>query len=272
MLDEQGMNRMSTAKTLSKVLSVQELRYLIGLHFDFVRATQRRLQKQISKALGEPASENDESSALMARLCEFAADVIARRLKRNRRTVPLFAAKDMARFIPTMLDLLQRQQGKRLRADERRQLQCRLKALIAEYGQLGLLGNQAEAGAGSSYEQCWKWVGVVQEVAAERRISPEKAVATPGARDEITRRLSSKRQYTAAMRKKISSIEGRMKAYFNQLVQFAQVDEADKEAAVEVADVYRDFQRELQHQFKRASEAVKRVATRWLEEEVTRIY
>ena len=63
-----------------------------------------------------------------------------------------------------------------------------------------------------------------------------------------------------------------MKAYFNQLVQFAQVDETDKEAAVELGDLYRDFQRELQHQFKRASEAVKRVATRWLEEEVARIY
>ncbi|MEX2119246.1 MAG: hypothetical protein WD847_06525 [Pirellulales bacterium] len=109
------MNPISERKTPSKALSVQELRSLIGLHFDFVQATQRKLQERVGKALGAPATENDQSSVLMARLCEFAADVIARRLKRNRRTVPLFAEKDMARFIPTMLDLLEGQRANRLR-------------------------------------------------------------------------------------------------------------------------------------------------------------
>lgn len=175
-----------------ETLTVEELKSLILARSRAEQSKQTKLQERIQSALGQPAQkEGAGDAAFKNKVIDWISDLLARRLKRNRRTVPLLSSRDFTRFFSFILDTIA-QMGIELEAAERKNFKKDMKGIFKNV--LETIPSMVPRGK-NHYEVYWRWARTVFDLAAERGVPPTELLALESATDEITRRLFTKKQF-----------------------------------------------------------------------------
>lgn len=164
-------------------LSVDELRTMLHGYFKLYRRRQAHMQRYLEEAfreqpqedesepmeIGEDDKPEDKESLLpvvQIKLEEMLIDVIAHRLKRNRRSVPLLTPRIIGRCIGTLINELDEGMSK----TERGIARVFFADMLVE--QCRVLAGMVSLGDEDAYEHHWKWIRIVLDLAQERRMTP----------------------------------------------------------------------------------------------------
>lgn len=251
----------------SKMPTVEELEAMLRASLTLSIAQQAAMQKRFAESTGTAAEEQPQNNLIVTKMFDRIADTIARRLKRNRRTVPLVSIRDLTKLIPEILDASTQDNGNELDIEVREALikytQTLFKNLLSSISETGLPGEDP-------YEWYQRWAKTALEVAAGGGISPAELVATESGSDEITRRMYTRKQYVARCRrsmKKIVSIPGLKKILLDPLLSL--LIEKDSE---DYRETKRDLETEATPKIAELVEKYKQVFDIWIDETATRIY
>ncbi len=175
-----------------QTLTVAELKSLIFARFS---AEQRKLDKlgtRIRQQLGiEIQGEKPEDAVIDNKLMDWLSDLFAHRLKQNMCTTPLLSSQDYVPFVSLLIEIYG---GDELDGRERKRLEKFAKTMFEN------IVKKARAMMPSDknlYEEYWRWVTTVLDLAAERGISPTELLALENATDEIMRRMFTKKEFIA---------------------------------------------------------------------------
>lgn len=256
--------------TKTQTLDVDELKALFLANFKTAQVEQRGLRARIQQALGDfVPEEKPEVAAVMNKMVEEIFSVIARRLKDNRRDEPLVSPCDFVQFVPSLLDYVASGQSDKLEAKEREMLEKFLKTVFENTFEMvhhGVIGAPGK----NSYDEHWRWVEIVLNLAVEHNMVPTELLAFQWARDEITRQMFIQEQFVAIYEKsmvKFMDVDTLKKAYLQPILDM--LAEGDEE---ERAELERDLETEVMPQFRERFAKIATVMKAWYKEQVSRIY
>lgn len=251
-----------------KTLTVAELKSLLIARFNAERPKQEKFQARLQQELGNEVQEKKpEYIEMENQLVDWISDILARRLKRNRRTTPLLSSRDLARFIPFMLNMIAHAEGDELDVELHKVLEKFLKTMFNVF--LEVMHSKIPPGK-NIYEEHWRWINTVLALADESSVLPTELLALEEATDEITRRMFSKKQFVALFKKamnKFTDVDMLKKSLIQPILDM--VSEGDGEKRL---DMERELEEALMPQLREIFEKSKLVANAWLNEEIKRIY
>lgn len=250
-------------------LTVAELKSLLLAGFNAEQSKEAKLQVRLQQELGNEAQEEKpEVVAIKNKLADWIFDTLARRLKQNRRATPLLSSRDLVRFIPSIIDEIAKAKGDELNVEKRKMFEKLIKAMFENVFEMM---HAMVPPRKNLYEECWRWVTTVLDLATERGIPPIELLALESATDEITRRMYTKKQFVALSKRAVNK--------------FMDVDALKKIIVQPILDrlgtkANEEERRELEHKLEaklmpRLRDTVEKskvVINAWLGEEVERIY
>ncbi len=253
-----------------QALTVAELKLLILARFNAEQSKQMKLNLRIQQELGnEVEEEKPETIAIKNKLADWISDMLAHRLKRNRRTVTLLSFQDFVRFVPSMISEMEKMEGDELDTESRKVLENFTKALIVN--SFKTVHEMIILPYENPYEEYWRWIMTTLKLATERSIPPIELLKLESATDEIARRMFTKRQFIVRYRKamkKFMDINELKKIIVSSTIDMLGI-EADEEDRRELE---RELEAELMPWLRRTVNVSKVVISAWLNEEVKRIY
>lgn len=258
-----------------RTLTMVELKSLLFARFNAEQSKQAKLQARLQLELhNEVQEEKPEAIAIKNKLTDWISDILARRLKRNRRTTPLLSSRDFIRFVPLVINEIAKAEGDELEAEERKMFEKFIKAISENIFEMVV--HAMVPPCNNPYEEYWRWVTTVLNLAAERGILPTKLLALEEATDEITRRMFTKKQFVVLSKKAMNKLVDAdvLKKFIVQTMLDMQTvrrllsDDLEKERR----ELEQELEAELMPQLREAVEKAKVVINVWLGEEVKRIY
>lgn len=252
-----------------QTLTVAELKSLLLARFNADQSKQVKLQARLQQELGnEIQEEKPEVIAIKNKFADWISDVLARRLKQNRRTTSLLSSRDFVRFVPLMINEIAKAEGDELEADERKMFEKFMKAMFENIFEMV---HAMVPPRKNPYEEYWRWATTVLNLAAERGILPTELLALEGATDEITRRMFTKKQFVALSKRAVNKFMDAdvLKKMIVQPMLDMVAAEADEE---ERREIEQELETELMPQLRETVEKTKVVINTFLGEEVKRIY
>ncbi|TRZ81668.1 hypothetical protein D4R86_02340 [bacterium] len=254
---------------MKKTLTVAELKSLLLARFNVEQSKQAKLQVRLYQALGnEVQEEKPEVIAIKNKFADQISDVLARRLKQNRRTTPLLSYRDFVRFVPSIINEIVKAEGDELETEERKMFEKLTKAMLKNILEMVYAMVPSRK---NPYEEYWRWVTTVLNLATERGILPTKLLTLEEMTDEITRRIFTKKQFIALSKKavkKFVDIDVLKKIFVQPMLDMIATD-GDEEDRRELEQ---ELETKLMPQLRENVEKSKVVINVWLSEEVERIY
>lgn len=250
-------------------LTVVELKSLLLARFNAEQGKQAKLQVRLQQELGnEVQAEKPEAIAIKNKLADWISDVLARRLKQNRRTTPLLSSRDFVRFVPSMIDEIAKVEGDELEVEDRKMFEKFMKAMFENIFEMV---HAMVPPRKNPYEEYWRWATTVLDLAAERGILPTELLALENATDEITRRMFTKKQFVALSKRAVNKFMDAdvLKKIVIQPMLDTLVSELDDD---ERREMEQELEAEVMPQLRETVEKTKVVINAWLGEEVERIY
>jgi hypothetical protein len=252
-----------------QTLTVAELKSILNASFSSKQSKQVQVKSRLSQVLGtEPQDETPEIIAAKKVIKGFLSDTLARRLKRNRRTTPLFSNRDLAQLVPSVVDEIAKSKGDVLAPEERKMIEGIILMLFQSIIKMMLPPMRPGS---DPYEEYWRWIRTVLALSAERGVTPAELFALVDPNDEITRRMFTKKQFVAlnkATTNKLLDAEA-LKASIIKPMLSTLGQEFDDDERREIERTLEDeIMPELRDTLKRARVVVKCI----LDEEVKRIY
>lgn len=252
-----------------QTLAVAELKSLLIARFNAEQSKQVKLQARLQRELGnEVQEEKPEAIAIKNKFADWISDVLARRLKQNRRTTPLLSFRDFVRFVPSMINEIAKAEGDEFDAEERKMFEKFMKAIFENIFEMV---HAMVPPRKNPYEEYWRWATTVLDLAAERGILPTELFTLEGATDEITRRMFTKKQFVALSKRAVNKFVDAdvLKKIIVQPMLDMVADEADEE---ERRELEQELEAEVMPQLRETVEKTKVVINTFLGEEVERIY
>ena len=251
-----------------QTLTVAELKSLLLARFNAEQSKQAKLQTRFQQELGnEVREEKPEAIAIKNKFTDWISDVLARRLRQNRRTTPLLSSRDFVKFVPSMINEIEGIEGDEFGDEERKMFKKFMKAMFENVFETV---HAMVPPRKNPYEEYWRWATTVLDLAAERGILPTELLALENATDEITRRMFTKKQFVALSKKavnKFTDADVLKKIIVQPMLDM--VAEGDEE---ERRELEQELETELMPQLRETVKKSKVVINAWLDEEVERIY
>lgn len=250
-------------------LTVVELKSLLLARFNAEQGKMAGLQVRLQQELGNVAQTMEpELIAFNNKLAEQIYDLIARRLKRNRRTTPLISSRDFVRLVPFMIDEITKIEDGELGAEDRKKFEKYVKAVSENALEMVYAMVPPRK---NLYEEYWRWVTTVLDLAAERGILPTELLALENAIDDITRRMFTKKQFVALSSRLVNKFWDAdvFKKSIIQPMLECLVPGADEE---ERREQEQELETELMPQLRKIVEKTRVVIKAWIGEEAKRIY
>ena len=251
-----------------QILTVAELKSLLLARFNVEESRRVKLQARLQQKLGkEVQEEKPKTIAIKNKFADWISDVLARRLKRNRRTTPLLSSRDFVRFVPSMISEIEKMEGDEFDAESRKMFEKFMKSMFEGIFEMV---HSIVPPRKNPYEEYWRWAMTVLDLAAERGILPAELLALENTFDEITRRLFTKKQFAALSKKAVNKFmdtDVLKKIIIQPMLNM--VAEGDEE---ERRELEQELEAELMPQLRETVEKSKVVINAWLGEEVERIY
>jgi len=252
---------------MKKTLTVAELKSLLLVRFNAEQSKQANLQARLQQELGnEVQEEKPEAIAIKNKFADWISDVLARRLKQNRRTTPLLSSRDFVKFVPSMINEIAKTEGNELAPEERKMFEKFMKAMFENIFEMA---HAMVPPHKNPYEEYWRWATTVLDLAAERGILPTELLALENATDEITRRMFTKKQFVALSKKAVNKF---MDADVLKIIVQPMLDMVAEGNEEERRELEQELEAELIPQLRETVEKSKVVINAWLGEEVKRIY
>ena len=114
-----------------QTLTVAELKSLLLARFNAEQSKQAKLQTRFQQELGnEVREEKPEAIAIKNKFTDWISDVLARRLRQNRRTTPLLSSRDFVKFVPSMINEIEGIEGDEFGDEERKMFKKFMKAMF----------------------------------------------------------------------------------------------------------------------------------------------
>ena len=251
-----------------QTLTVAELKSLLLARFNAEQGKQVKLQARLQQELGnEVQEEKPEAIAIKNKFADWISDVLARRLKQNRRTTPLLSSRDFVKFVPSMINEIAEIEGDEFGAEERKMFEKFMKAMFENIFEMV---HAMVPPRKNLYEEYWRWATTVLDLAAERGILPTEFLALENATDEITRRMFTKKQFVVFSKKAVNKLMDAdvLKKIIVQPM-LDMIAEGDEE---ERRELEQELEAEFMPQLRETVEKSKVVINSWLGEEVERIY
>ena len=241
-------------------LTVAELKDLLFARLTAEQARQQKLQARCCPQSGaNTRAEKQEDSVITRAFANRISDVLARRLKLNRRATPLISSRDFTQ----LAEDIARFEGEKLGAGERKMLKGLMTTIVENIDDVI---RSIAPRRKNPYEQCWRWVEIVLEVAADRGVQPAKLFAIEEANDEITRRMLSRKQFVSLSRKameKFMDANVLMDIIIRPvLAGFAEGEEKERH----------ELERHIMPQLRKLVKKSKSLVAAWVKEETNRIY
>jgi len=246
-------------------LTIVDLKLLMVALFNMQQAKQAKLQECIQRALGNKVQqERPAVIAIRNKLVEAVSSILARRLKTSRRNTSLFSSRDFAKIIPSIFEAIEHAEDIELNEEERGMLEEMMREEVK---------NTLEVMAEFmwSYEDYWRWVKIVMDVASERRVPTLEIFKLEGVYDEIMRRLFSRKELTALYKRAVSKfmrVDTMKKIVIQPMLKSLITDADAKERRNLKRELEAEFMPELRNIIKKSKEVFKI----WLNEEIVRIY
>ena len=251
-----------------KSLTVEELKLLLLARFNIEQSKQAKLQERLQQALGgEVQEKKPEAIAIEKKFADWISDILARRLKRNRRASPFLSARDFVKFVPTILDIIEQAEGEKLDAEERKMFEKFMKAIFENIFEI--VRSMVPEGK-NPYEEFWRWTQTVLDLAAERGVLPTELFALEGMTDEITRRMFSKKEFVTLYKKAVNKFidaDTLKKILIQPLLDTITEDDEEERREME-----KEIETEIMPQLREIVEKSKVVISNFLTDEVARIY
>lgn len=252
-----------------QTLTVTELKSLLLARFNAEQGEQAKLQARLQQELGnEVQEEKPEVIAIKNKFVDWISDVLARRLKQNRRTTPLLSSRDFVRFIPFIINEIAKIEGDELDAKSRKMFEKFMKSMFENiFGMVHAMVPPRK----NPYEEYWRWATTVLDLASERGILPTELFVLEGATDEITRRMFTKKQFVTLSKRAVNKFMDAdvLKKMIVQPMLDMVAAEADEE---ERRELEQELEAEVMPQLRETVEKTKVVINAFLGEEVERIY
>ncbi len=252
-------------------LSTADLKSLYTARSAAARELQIGLQVRIDRDLGkEPVSEKPEITAIKARLENFLNDTLVTRLMQNDRSVPLLSSDDLDDIVPSLVREMVQDDNVKLSDEIRTTLEGFLK---------GVFTGIVEAAQGmvvpgkDRYEEHWRWLNMVLEVAARRKLPPTEIIRLQSASDEVTRRLYTRDEYSKlnwSSLEKILNLETLKEIAIKPMFEVMALD-LDLDAN-ERSEFGQDFERKCTAELSGMIMKIRATSTAWLYEQTVRIY
>ena len=247
-------------------LTIKELKSLLKARSKFEAVVKTGLEKRIQEALGISAKDKEPGSVVLEeKLYEMMDDLIARRLKANRRSVPLISHRDLRRMNKILLDGMASSDPD-FGSEDRRVLEM-LMNTVSE----NILKEVARfADSKDIYEKYWQWIDAVLQLASERGVALTEVFLVDGVYDELTRRVYTKREFRSSLTKNVNmflSVKTFKRMIFQPIIEiFA---EGDKE---ELREMKQEFERKIIPKIKENIAKIKPIIKVYANEEVARIW
>lgn len=253
-----------------QALTVAALKSLILTRFNMEQSRQAKLQTRFQQELGSTVvqEEKPELIVIKNKFADLISGVLARRLRRNRRTTPLFSSRDFTRLVPSMISEIAKVEGNEFNAESRKMFENVMKVMFKG---IFKIAHAMVPPRKNHYEEYWRWITIVFDLAAEHGILPTEFLALEGAADEITRRMFTKKQFVALSKRAMSRLMDvdSLKKTIIQPMLLAMLAEGDEE---ERRELEQEFEAELMPQLREIAEKSNVVINAWINEEVGRIY
>ena len=249
-------------------LTTAKLKSLLLARFSMEQSRHARLSARLKQELGnELREEKPGVVALKNKLADWISDVLARRLQQSGRTTSLLSSRDFAKFASLMVNEIEKDEGDELAGEERKTLEKFMRAVFENvFEMVHAMVPPRE----NLYEEYWRWVTTVLDLAAERGILTSEFLALGIATDEITRRMFTKKQFVAlskrAVRKSMDS-EVLKRTILQPMLDM--VAEGNEEVRL---GLEQELEAEIMPQLRETVEKSKVVFNAWLGEEAERIY
>lgn len=252
-----------------QTLTVAELKSLLLARLNAEQRQQAKLQVRLQRELGnEVQEEKPEVVAIMNKLTDLISDVLARRLKHDLRTTPLLSSQDFVQFIPSMVNEIVKARGDELEAEDRKMLEKCIKATLENISEMACT---MVPPCTNPYEEYWRWVTTVLDLASERGIPPTELLALERTTDEITRRIVTKEQFVARFNRamtKFTDIDVLKKMIVQPILDIVATEAGEEERR----EFEQQLEAELMPQLRETIEKTKVVINAYFGEEVERIY
>lgn len=247
--------------------TVEELKALLIARFNAERSEQVELQARLQQELGNEVREEESEVVTIANeVADQIFGVLARRLKRNRRTTPLLSSRGFVRLIPLVINEIAEAVGIEPEAEERKVLEKFMKTIFEYIFET----MHAMVPPGKDlYEEYWRWVTTVLDLAAERDIPPTELLALESVIDEVTRRMFTKEQFVALFER--AAVKFIDVDVLRGIVQ-PMLDMVAIEATEEERRELEERKTELEPRFRETVEKSRVIVNAWFGEKVERIY
>lgn len=177
-------------------LSIEELTALLRARFNSNRANMSRLDELMKEVGVEQSFKCDAPDAeiISAALVDTMCELVAKRLKRSRRSTPLLSPRDFPRHVKSMLYCCEELTGYICGSAEFKTYEALLNAVFGSFcdGFFVMVPDDK-----NPYDEYWRWIATTVNLAAERGVSPIEFYASQEAVDEITRRMFNKDEFIA---------------------------------------------------------------------------
>lgn len=253
---------------MDKSPTVAEIKSLLIARYNAQQSRAAEVRARIQRDLGCQIPEvTPTANEIQDKFINWLSGVLARRLKRNRRTTPLISSRDCVHFVALMNDEVTKAGGDELEAEERAMLE---KFVKTSFDNLSEMAHAMVPTRKNPYEEYWRWIKTVFRLANERGVTPTDLLASTDGADEIARRTLTKKQFIAISKKGIKNFtdaDSLKKMLFQTLL--AMLPEDDEEGRCKLIQ---ELEAQLMPQLREMVAKAKPVISALLNEEVERIY
>ena len=246
-----------------------ELKSLLLARFNAEESNGAKLSARIQQELGnEMQEEKPEIIAIKKKFADLTCDILARRLKRNRRATPLFSSRDFVRFAPLIINELAKIEGDELEVEERKIIERVARTMFENIFEMLL--HATVPPHKNPYKEYWRWVTTVLDLATERSILPTELLALENATDEIMRRMFTEKQFVTLSNKttsKLMDADVLKKVILQPILDMDAKGDKEKRREME-----QEFEAEFMPELRGTLDKLKVVIKSLLDEEVGRIY
>lgn len=229
-------------------------------------------EKQITRLQQERGIEVQEEKqadiVTKNKFMDLISDVLTRRLLQNSLTEPLFSSEDFNQLLPWMIGEFAESAGEVLNDEDRENIEKYMKRMFENFSEMVYAMVPPRV---NPYEEYWRWVTTVLDLATERGVLPSELFALDGVLDEITRRMLSKEQFVTLSRQRLSILfdfDTHKKLVVMPMFDVIAAD-ADEE---ERRELEREFEAVVMPQIRENLEKTKAILVTLLDDEVARIY
>jgi hypothetical protein len=251
-----------------KALSAEEIKDLFIAQFKIEQEDGMRLTRYVGERTGIIMPEaSPEVLAITVEINELVSDIIARRLKRNRRDVALISPRDFKQLVAMWRKKVVTGpiQQKTFKSFLRTMLEpiCQRVELSVSVGK-------------NPYDEYWRWVHTVQALAAEQGVSPLELFANENpilqivATQEVIRRMFTKEQFLALKRRAIDTLFS-VELFKDAVIQMILFGAGEKKQE-ELAKLAQKIEERIMPQLIDLATNIKKAMMDWYENEAMFIY